>query len=45
LTELILGAKERIEKEWHELLGSVGLKIISIRGRKGFHALIEAVKA
>jgi hypothetical protein len=38
------GSKERTEEEWHELLGSVGLKIIGIYGREHWQSIIEAVK-
>jgi len=43
--QLTVGAKERSEEEWHELLGSVGLKITNIHGRGLWQSVIEAVKA
>jgi hypothetical protein len=46
LVDLIhVGSKERSEKEWHEVLKAVGLKIRAIYARESLHAIIEAVKA
>jgi hypothetical protein len=39
------GAKERTEKEWEELFGSIGLKITGIYGHDKWQQIIETVKA
>jgi len=42
--KLTVGAKERSEAEWHELLESVGLKITNIYGRGLWQSIVEAAK-
>jgi hypothetical protein len=42
--KLMVGSKERTEREWHSLLGRAGLKITGIYGRGFWQSIIEAVK-